>query len=457
MSGSIFSNPREDEDDESGSSHPPPPPPPRDASSDRAGGQRAPTPPAIRSASRPSAEDESYLSQERLWSTIATKLYRGDLVKQIQKLLCLLTLEEIHRNHPDPKKSAELQSLATVIYKRLSIQLCKGSGYFAQLSVKTFLNDWLQPRIAAENERAVSVIALLSTKFPEKDKPINEKGGDTILAQAKDARRILRNDYCVKFEKYLVNGKPRTGKTWADVLGAVMHDCWLDKLKIPRGHDGEYDNSLYKEPDPKWMPPYWVAFVLCGPYGVHELGMDPLGLLSAGDAELADENAIPRSVSRDEKRQRQSSSDSVDAKFVESITSLVSSMNSDMQYSRLEGDIRTSISLLPHTDGVEKAKLLQEISEMRAQLVLLRNGTSDTKLNNERSSSSVSTTRSDAGQESTSNGRESAGANSTMSDTSEAKEKKPLTKSGRPRKPRATKAEMERRKAEAMDEGDRCE
>jgi hypothetical protein len=185
--------------------------------------------------------------------------------------------------------------------------------------------------------------------------------------------------------------------------------------------------------------------------------MDPLGLLSAGDAELADENAIPRSVSRDEKRQRQSSSDSVDAKFVESITSLVSSMNSDMQYSRLEGDIRTSISLLPHTDGVEKAKLLQEISEMRAQLVLLRNGTSDTKLNNERSSSSVSTTRSDAGQESTSNGRESAGANSTMSDTSEAKEKKPLTKSGRPRKPRATKAEMERRKAEAMDEGDRCE
>jgi hypothetical protein len=225
--------------------------------------------------------------------------HSGTVIKLIQSIIELVTFECFSNRQPEDMTIATQENHQLRIYQKICLQFVEKRGYFEDEGFQRFFKEYIEPHLLANDCESVSLIALLSQSYLKKGKVVNERTGASIRLGGLEVRKDVRNKYIPKFEAKLVDGKPPSGKTLADIFEAVRYDCYLDEKKIVRD-----ENGLFEPPEgfinmsPLYVPcNSWLAFGAFGPLGHTDFGIGSLGIM-ASDGAVEDSIGLSRALFR---------------------------------------------------------------------------------------------------------------------------------------------------------------
>lgn len=282
------------------------------------------------------------------YSNIIKGYFKEDLVKPVQKLLCLLVVMEISQQNI--RRPRQLYASSATSFARYATSFVTRSGMFSGKGFDKFFSDYLEKRFIERRVRFANFSegGLLAATEPKPGVITRIKDGKSVWDDGKYIESRM-HEFTWLWKLLLVNDMPPSGKNYDDVLEAVRRLIHMNEEKKKDEHrkkrlkenqrgDSEgtgslsenlmddsnsssADESLYMDnvdineiqnagelfdfseyiPENYW-PEGWLAFVLYGPYGQIMYDSEQL-LLLTDDAKLQNLQAVSRSLRRQNQRQ----------------------------------------------------------------------------------------------------------------------------------------------------------
>lgn len=158
--------------------------------------------------------------------------------------------------------------------------------------------------------------ALPPSPQPNGDLEFYLRPGKQICDTGRDIANKLKG-LCAKWKDLVDdNGRPASGKTYEDVLNAVRVLHWKEVMNKTEG-----------VPPEDWETPYFLAFIIFGPYSQQPSIDDPLFVIAASEAGQVDQVAVGRVEQR--KREKKLAASSSSSVLSTSLSEMVSTLSAN--------------------------------------------------------------------------------------------------------------------------------